>query len=196
MNSGTACRVSDVESGMRSTVAIAALLTLTLVACGDNTESGSTPTATDPAPTTDGGTKPEPVSGEPVVVFEGVGGCQMMGPNCVKYFIYADGSVELYRGGENAPAEITGKIDKAKVDEFLAAVAAEDIDALIKRLPAGECLACLDGIDQIVDVMIDGKYERFESTVVKFVPEEPFFAALESLIAEAGTVGVLEVRQR
>ncbi len=183
---------ADVESGMHR-IALLSLALLTFAACGDNTTE---PAAASPTPST---ASPAPTSvvpdGDPVVVYESLGGCQMMGPNCPKYMIYANGAVEIYRGGEEKAAELVGAIDPADLAAFTKAAEAEDYDVLIGRLPAGSCQACLDGVDTKVTLTMGGQLRTLDSTVVAFAETEPFFVALNALIetasAKTGTLPVV-----
>lgn len=120
----------------------------------------------------------------------------MMGPNCPKFVVYDDGTVEIYRGGEDGPAEVTGSIDPAALQAFFTVAEAEDFDALLERLPPGTCQACLDGVDIQLDVKLNGENESLNSTVVAFDEGEPFFAALTTLIEEVASVGELPIEQR
>ncbi|MDO9175425.1 MAG: hypothetical protein Q7V62_11525, partial [Actinomycetota bacterium] len=82
-----------------------------LAACGSDSDSGSSDTTTAP---------PAPVE---ALRYEANGGCQMMGPNCATWVVYTDGRVEIFRTGENAPAEITGSIPEAEISAWLESVA-------------------------------------------------------------------------
>jgi len=119
-----------------------------------------------------------------------------MGPNCPKFVVYADGTVEIYRAGEQEPAEVTGSIDPSALAAFFDVAEAEDFDALIERLPPGTCQACVDGVDIVLDVKLNGENESLNSTVVAFDESEPFFAALNTLIEQVGAVGELPIEQR
>jgi hypothetical protein len=186
--------VADVEWGMHR-IALLPLVLITFAACGDNTaepaSTGPTPSAPSSSPT---GVVPD---GDPVVVYESLGGCQMMGPNCPKFMIYANGAVEVYRGGENKGAELAGAIDPSTLAAFTTAAEAEDYDALIARLPAGTCQACVDGVDTKVTLTMGGTTRTLDSTVVGFAETEPLFVALNALIDAAGAeVGTLPVVNR
>jgi hypothetical protein len=166
---------------------------LLVSACGDDSDSASS--TVESTPTTAPATTAQ-ADGDPVLVYEATGGCQMMGPNCPKFVVYPDGTVEIYRAGEQGPAEVTGTIDSAALEAFLAVAEAEDFDALIERLPPGTCQACVDGVDILLDVKLNGKTESLNSTVIAFDEGEPFFAALTTLINQVSAVGELPIEQR
>jgi hypothetical protein len=169
-----------------------AVVVLAVAACGDDSAS-STDEST---PSTAAPTTTPPADGDPVLVYEATGGCQMMGPNCPKFVVYPDGKVEVYRAGEQGPAEVTGTVDPASVQAFLDVAEAEDFDALVGRLPPGTCQACVDGVDILLDVKLNGQTESLNSSVVAFEESEPFFAALTTLIDQVSAVGELPIEQR
>jgi hypothetical protein len=167
---------------------------LVVSACGDDSDPASSNAAT--TPSTAAPTTTPPAEGDPVLVYEATGGCQMMGPNCPKFVVYPDGTVEIYRAGEQRPAEVTATIDPAALAAFLTVAEAEDFDALVERLPPGTCQACVDGVDILLDVKLNGQTESLNSTVVAFDEREPFFAALTTLIEQVSAVGELPIEQR
>lgn len=169
-----------------------ASVVLAVSSCGDDAGSTSSSVETTPSPTT---TAPQ-ADGDPVLVYEATGGCQMMGPNCPKFVVYPDGKVEIYRAGEQGPAEVTGTIDLEALAAFLAVAEAEDFDALVDRLPPGTCQACVDGVDILLDLKLNGQTESLNSSVVAFDEGEPFFAALTTLIEQVSAVGELPIEQR
>jgi hypothetical protein len=179
---------------IRRIPAVVLLATLAVTACGDDSDATDTTSTESSSP---GSTPPSSADG-PVLIYEATGGCQMMGPNCPRYEVFADGRVEIYRGGENEPAEVTGTVDAETVAAFLATAdrEASDFDAFVERLGEGTCLACLDGVDILLDVKINGKSQSLNSTVVSFDSSEPFFEALDTLIAEVSAVGELPIEQR
>lgn len=173
---------------------LSALRALSLVACltaaaacGDDSSSSS---ATDGPTTTVA--PAEKVEG---VRYEVNGGCQMMGPNCATYVIYTDGTVEIYRTGENLPAEVTGSIPAEEIAAYLASVKDVDFQALATEVGPGTCNACVDGVDMKVTIGLDEPVV-LDSTVVNFDPENAFFKALDSLMQDVFAVGELPIQQR
>lgn len=158
-----------------------------LAACGDDSSSSSN---TD-APTTTAAPA-ERVEG---VRYEVNGGCQMMGPNCATYVIYTDGTVEIYRTGENLPAEVTGSIPAEEIAAYLDSVKDVDFQALATDVGPGTCNACVDGVDMKVTIGLDEPVV-LDSTVVNFDPENQFFTALDSLMQDVYAVGELPIQQR
>ena len=158
-----------------------------LAACGDDSSSSSN---TD-APTTTAAPA-ERVEG---VRYEVNGGCQMMGPNCATYVIYTDGTVEIYRTGENLPAEVTGSIPAEEIAAYLDSVKDVDFQALATEVGPGTCNACVDGVDMKVTIGLDEPVV-LDSTVVNFDPENQFFTALDSLMQDVYAVGELPIQQR
>ncbi len=155
-----------------------------LAACGSDSDSGSSDTTTAP-----------PASVE-ALRYEANGGCQMMGPNCATWVVYTDGTVEIFRTGENAPAEVTGSIPEAEISAWLESVADLDVDALTAEVGPGTCNACVDGIDVKLTIGLDGGPVALDSTVTNFDPANPFFANLETLMADVTAVGELPIQQR
>ncbi len=146
----------------RSAAVLLALLVLPSAGCGDDGAGGaatssSAPAVTD-APTT------VPAEATEVFRYEAIGGCQMMGPNCATYVIYSDGSVEVYRTGENKPAELTGQLEDGEIDAFLAGAASIDFEALAAEVGPGTCNACVDGIDVVLTMALPDK-DRHDLTV-------------------------------
>ncbi len=122
--------------------------------------------------------EPDPVDGAVLVVRES-GGCFMAGPNCRTISIMGDGTV-LIAWDESESINESTLIDPALVTSWLEIADATDFNALVNRLPEGECKGCFDGIDLVFelqhhDIVLD-------SQVVGFVASEPFFAATNSLI--------------
>lgn len=159
-----------------------------LAACGDDSSSSSDGTV---APTTTVAPA-EKVEG---VRYEVNGGCQMMGPNCATYVIYTDGTVEIYRTGENLPAEVTGSIPAEEIAAYLDSVKDVDFQALADEVGPGTCNACVDGVDMKVTIGLDEPVV-LDSTVVNFDPENQFFVALDSLMQDVYAVGELPIQQR
>lgn len=159
--------------------ALLALSALALVACGDDSEGASSTSPSTAPPTT------APAETVEVFRYEAIGGCQMMGPNCATYVIYSDGSVEVYRTGENAPAELTGTLPDGLIDAFLAGAATIDFEEMAARVGPGTCNACVDGIDVVLTIELPTGEVQLDSTVVNFDPAEPFFLDVETLVADA-----------
>ena len=158
---------------------------LIVASCGDNsktTNNTTGPTST-PAPTE-------------VLRYETIGGCQMMGPNCATYVVYSDGSVEVYRTGENAPAELVGSIDATEVAAFLDSVKDTDFDGLVAEVGPGTCNSCVDGIDIKLSIALSGGTHELDSTVINFDLNNDFFANVETLMEGVRAIGELPVQQR
>lgn len=156
---------------------------IAVAACGDDSKSEST-------------TPDTAASATEVLRYETVGGCQMMGPNCATYVVYSDGSVEIYRTGENTPAEVVGSIPAAEVAAFLDSVKDTDFDGLVADVGPGTCNACVDGLDiKATITFADGPVE-LDSTIVNFDLTHPLFANLETLMEDVRAVGELEIQQR
>ena len=119
-----------------------------------------------------------------------------MGPNCATYVVNSDGSVEIYRTGENTPAEVEGSIPAAEVTAFLDSVKDTDFEVLIAEVGPGTCNACVDGIDVIATLTFADGPVTLDSTVVNFDPNNDFFANLERLMEDVRAVGELEIQQR
>jgi hypothetical protein len=150
------------------------LLVLLLSACGGAVVASTTTTTLLP---------PGPDADSVVLVAELTGGCAMRGPNCERFVVYGDGTVEAYRAGESdpRPADV-GSIDPALVVTLHRAVGDTDLQALRKRLPPGECQGCLDGIDTAATFTIDGNDTTFNSIDTELPPTEPVFAAMWAVI--------------
>ncbi len=179
---------------IRSRLTRAALLITTslvaLAACGDDaTSTSSDSTAAAPSETT---TPAERAVG---LRYEVNGGCQMMGPNCATFVIYTDGTVEIYRTGENAPAEVTGSIPAAEISAYLDSIKDVDFQALAEEVGPGTCQACVDGVDTKVTIGLDEEV-LLDSTIVNFDIENQFFANLDSLMQDVYAVGELPIQQR
>lgn len=180
--------MSERRKGMKNLMLRALITTSCLfavVACGDDS-STSRDTSGDTATP----------SHSVVLRYETTGGCLMMGPNCATYVVYSDGTVEVYRTGENAPAEVVGSIPEAEVAAFLDSVDDTDFEALAAEVGPGTCNACVDGIDYIVTLTLaDGPIE-LDSTIVNFDLTNDFFANVETLMEDVRAVGELAIQQR
>lgn len=164
------------------------LLALALVVAGCGIESEPrTATTAATGPTTTSATQPIP---EDAIVLEAdvVGGCFMMGPNCARYVVRGDGSVETYRLGAD-PAELvgTGAIDPVLVSDLWVEVTETDMEALRASLGPGECQACVDGVDTELVLTVDGQSWSFSSADVDFDEREPVFAMVALIIRDAAS---------
>ncbi len=160
---------------------IGAGLLLSVAACGDSDTSGASTIA--PVPSI-------------ALEYSEVGGCQMMGPNCATYVVYDSGKVEVFRTGEDAPAELTGEIPAAEVAAWLQSLEAVDFDALAAEVGPGECQSCVDGVDITATIHGAGGPVVLDSTKVRFDPANGVFAGLERLMTDVRAVGQLSLRQR
>ncbi|RPI22582.1 MAG: hypothetical protein EHM57_05095 [Actinobacteria bacterium] len=163
---------------------------LALAACGAGDASGSAdPTA--PVTTT---TAAPP---QPLLQADLIGGCFMMGPNCVRYVIYDDASVEAHRLGNEAPELLwVAAIDESLVADLDAALAGADLEELRSRLGPGTCNACVDGIDTVLTITRDGAETVFDSAQVEFETSEPVFAAADRAVQAAAATGEVVIIQR
>ncbi len=110
----------------------------------------------------------------------------MMGPNCERFVIYGDGTVEAHRAGENAALPVdVGSIDPDLVTTLHNTVLATDLEALRKRLPPGECQGCYDGTDTLATFAIDGTEVTFSSIDTELTRTEPVFATMWDVIDAA-----------
>lgn len=157
-------------------IRLLAILALLLSACGGAAAESSTTTAPPPHPDAD----------SVVLAAELTGGCAMMGPNCERFVVYGDGTVELYRAGESAaqPDDV-GTIGPVLVTTLHNTVLATDLEALRKRLPPGECQGCVDGIDTLATFTVDGDGTTFSSIETELTPTEPVFNAMWAVIDAA-----------
>ncbi len=128
--------------------------------------------------------------------YETTGGCLMMGPNCATYVVYSDGTVEIYRTGENAPAEVVGSIPAAELSAFVDSVKDTDFQGLVGKVGPGTCNSCVDGIDIKATIALSDGPIELDSTVVNFDLSHSLFANLESLMEDVRAVGELELQQR
>jgi hypothetical protein len=126
------------------------------------------------------------------VTVDHTGGCVMMGPNCVRYVIQLDGTVEVYRRGRAEP-ELVGAttVDGALIAELSTAMVEVDFAALRSRLGPGHCEGCRDGIDITITFTVDGAEVAFDSLEEELDPAEPIFSAIGDVVAAAD--GAVEV---
>jgi hypothetical protein len=150
------------------------VLALLLSACGGAATVSTT--TTEPPP-------PDPDAESVVLIAELTGGCAMMGPNCERFVVFGDGTVEAYRAGENAalPVDI-GSIDPDLVATLHNTLHTTDLQALRIRLPPGECQGCVDGIDTLATFTIDGRDVTFSTIETDLTPTESVFAAMWAVI--------------
>ena len=168
-----------------------AALALIVGACGGAGSSGVTTTSF----VTSAPSEPAIPDDAVVVQLDLVGGCFMMGPNCVRHLVYGDGTVETYRLGTE-PAELLGEgaIDAMLISELWQTVTDTDMDALRSELAAGRCQACVDGIDIELALTVAGQTTRFSSADVDFDEQQPVFALVGLILRAAdGLVDVLIV---
>ncbi|MEQ1872850.1 MAG: hypothetical protein ABL953_03900 [Ilumatobacteraceae bacterium] len=156
---------------------------IAVAACGDDSKTANT-TPDTTAPATE------------ALRYVTIGGCQMMGPNCATYVVYSDGTVEIYRTDENAPAEVVGSIPAAEVAAFLDSVKDTDFEGLVAEVGPGTCNACVDGLDIKATITFSDGPVELDSTIVNFDLAHPLFANLETLMEDVRAVGELEIQQR
>lgn len=121
---------------------------------------------------------PDPGADQIVIVIESSGGCAQLGPNCARTIVYGNGTVETHRIGPAGPELVdTGAIAVDLVVDLNRAVATADLAALRARLPEGECLGCVDGIDTTMTFVAGNKVEVFSSVEVELDPNDPVFDA-------------------
>ncbi len=153
------------------------ILALLLSACGAATTVSTTTTTAPPV---------GPEADSVVLVAELTRGCAMMGPNCERFIVFGDGTVEAYRAGESAvqPVDV-GSINPELVATLHNTIHATDLEALRKRLPPGKCQGCVDGIDTLATFTVDGNDVTFSSIDTELTPAEPAFAAMWLVIDAA-----------
>ncbi len=187
-----------VYSLMIRLLALLSLLLILLSACGSDETSSEDP-AESPTTTSlpdDGGpveTVPELEPDQVVFVWTETGGCAMAGPNCARYEVAADGTVQTFRGDESE-ASTTGVVDTVAVSDWLSAVAATDLAELVGRLGPGEMTAAFDGVDFVLEA--PHTQLVFSSVEVEFDLGEPLFRAAFSMAHQAAEVAPLEFAQR
>lgn len=121
---------------------------------------------------------PDPGADQIVIVIESSGGCAQLGPNCDRIVVYGDGTVEAHRIGPAGPELVdTGAIAVDLVVDLNRIMATTDLAALRVRLPEGQCLGCVDGVDTMMTFLAGDKEEVFSSVEVNLDPTEPVFEA-------------------
>jgi hypothetical protein len=157
---------------------------IAVAACGDDNTTQNTTVET-----------VVPVRTE-VLRYETTGGCLMMGPNCATYVVYSDGTVDIYRTGESASAEVVGSIPAAEVSAFLDSVKDTDFAALAVEVGPGTCNACVDGVDIKLTLTLPAGPTELDSTLINFDLNNDFFANVETLMEDVRAVGELPIQQR
>lgn len=199
---------------MKRILVLLAVLTMFAAACGSGDET--TASGDDGATSEDGqpegteeseeagesekageseGTGGDDAGGEDVIVFvwSETGGCAQAGPNCARYEVTSTGNVSTYREGEQV-AEVTGTIDAARVEQWMAIVAETDVDELVARLGPGELTAAFDGVDYVLEA--PGADLRLSSVDVAFDRSEALFQDAEALAGLAAKAAPLEIKMR
>ena len=176
---GNRCEVRRRPSIMSIRLVLLLAVLMTVAACGGSVETSTTTTR---APAT----VPPDVA---VLSADLVGGCFMMGPNCVRYVVYGDGTVEAYRlAGLGAQLEGTAGMDPDLVAELWNEIARTDMEALRTRLGPGQCYACVDGIDTKLTLTVGDQSFFFDSAEVEFDRTEPVFALVDTIIGQASSL--------
>jgi hypothetical protein len=130
---------------------------------------------------------------------ETAGGCAQMGPNCVRYVVYGDGTVEAFRVGvDDAEPVATGSVDPELVSELDREARSVDQDALLAGLPPGECRGCYDGIDTTMWFFTSprGSDPAFSSVAVDLDQNEPLLDLGWELLAAAQAVVEIPIVSR
>lgn len=179
---------------MRSRRALLVLLlpvaAVALVACGDDSVLPSQPA--DTAATTTPSTVPAPAE---VLRYVTTGGCEVMGPNCPTWSIWDDGTVQVWRTAVGGEPEITGTIPVTAVAAWQAVADDIDLAALTAAVGPGTCNSCVDGADNVVTVHRSTGDVVLDSTEFAFDTGNEVFAALDTLMAAARTVGDLPLEE-
>jgi len=115
------------------------------------------------------------------------------GPNCARYEISADGTVQTFREGA-ASVVASGSIPVGNVEAWLDAVRATDFEALVARLGPGEMTAAFDGVDYSLE--LPGQSLTLSSVDVEFDVTEAFFARTQDLVTEAAQAAPLQLESR
>ena len=115
------------------------------------------------------------------------------GPNCARYEISADGTVQTFREG-TAAVVASGSIPVDNVAAWLDAVQSTDFEALVARLGPGEMTAAFDGVDYAME--LPGQSVTLSSVDVEFDVTEAFFARTQDLVTEAAQAAPLQLESR
>ncbi len=185
-------------------VAPVVMIALVVAACGaTETTSASDPETTSTvAPTTEAPVEeqiPEETPAEvlpndaPVFVWTETGGCAQAGPNCARYVVSADGTVNTFRG-DSTEVAATGTVAAEPLAEWLRVTGATDIEMLIERAGPGELTAAFDGVDFVLEA------PHIEATLssvdLEFSPSEDYFAAAIALASSAADAAPLDFETR
>jgi hypothetical protein len=174
--------------------AVATILAIMLAACGGGAvgaDTGEPTTASTAAPTTTA------VAVEPLLQADLIGGCFMMGPNCSRYVIYTDASIEVYRLGNDVPELLwEATIDESLVADLTEALRSTDLEAMRSHLGPGTCNGCVDGIDTVLTFTHDGAASVFDSTQVELDATEPVFITAALAIQAATATGEIPILRR
>jgi hypothetical protein len=168
---------------------------LILAACGGSTAATSPTTGA--TATTAAETTTSAAAASPLLQADLIGGCFMMGPNCARYVIASDGTVEVYRLGNDAPELLwTATIDTSLAEDVAGALAAADLDEVRSRLGPGTCNACVDGIDTVLTFFVGGEEVVFDSAQVEFDTAEPVFITAALAVQAATASGEIPILSR
>ncbi len=196
---------------MKRSIVLALLSAVSMIATGCGSDSGSTadPTGTptdDSLPavvsepdSTDVPADPatDELAGDRVVfVWTETGGCAMAGPNCARYAVTVDGTVNTTRDGVDVSTEpeVVGEVDPALVQTWRDVLAEADLDALRERVGEGELTAAFDGVDYVVGHPVTEV--ELSSVETAFDRSEPVFAAAFALAEAAAAAAPLTIQMR
>ena len=172
--------------------ALLTLFTVALAACGGGVSGSGSPTTAAPTPTTTTVAPPQRL-----LQADLVGGCFMMGPNCARYVLFDDGSLEVYRLGTEPPELLwTDSIEVSLVADLQEALAATDLEELRSQLGSGTCNACVDGIDTVLTFTVDGSDTVFDSAQVELDTTEPLFITAALAVQAATATGQVPIVAR
>lgn len=153
----------------------------------------ATPDTATPVPTTPDQAQPD--SATPVVVLTHVGGCMMMGPNCLEWSMAADGTWTATRAGEDeqvATGQVPADLVTAVTDGAESAVA----DSSLDNVGPGECQACFDGIDLLVQVTTPTQQITLDSVEQDFSADLAVFNAIAMVDRELTATTDVELVSR
>ena len=166
------------------------LAVVVLAACGDDSVvPGQAADTSMPA------TPSTVAAPEEVLRYVTTGGCEVMGPNCPTWSIWNDGTVQVWRTAVGGEPEITGSSPGSAIDAWQTVADDIDLAALTAEVGPGACNSCVDGADLVVTVHRAGGDVTLDSTEMAFDPANEVFAALESLMTTARTVGELPLEE-
>lgn len=130
---------------------------------------------------------------DPVLVWTETGGCIQAGPNCARYVVTGDGTVNTYRGDSEEVAA-SGTVSEAALADWLAVTAETDVGALVDRAGPGEMRSAFDGIDFILEAPHTDT--SLSSVDLEFSPSEDYFAAATALVSSAADAAPLDIELR